>query len=216
MADLSHWDFADEFSASEAASLILGVDPSLRDQAVRAKPIFEKLRLSYHGAWGYWHTRCDGDFEFNESVTLPDDAIQSVWMVRNGSRLNEHGFSENGKDHFCNWIGWENSDEGEFSGFTLQTFSRVELCRWVAAIGMKSAYPFLPEKKSESLGTRERDTLLTIIGVLVELIQSPKLGRTSEAAVIKEMVANYSDRAGVSERTLQEKFASAKRTLQSN
>ncbi len=72
------------------------------------------------------------------------------------------------------------------------------------------------QRHDKPLATRERDTLLNIIGALVELIQTPKPGRNSDAAVITEMVANYSDKPGIKERTLQEKFARAKRSLLSN
>ena len=61
---------------------------------------------------------------------------------------------------------------------------------------------------------RSETTYLNIIGALVELIQTKKSGRDSEASVISELVNNYSEKAGISERTLQEKFAAAKRSLQ--
>ena len=63
------------------------------------------------------------------------------------------------------------------------------------------------------LAGRERDTLLTIIGVLLELIQSHKPGRNSESAVIKEMLQNYDEKPGISKRNLEQKFAEAKRVL---
>lgn len=63
------------------------------------------------------------------------------------------------------------------------------------------------------LSERERQTLLNIIGVLLELIQTPKTERDSEAKVIKEMVDNYPDKQGISKRTLEEKFAAAKKSL---
>ena len=72
------------------------------------------------------------------------------------------------------------------------------------------------QRHDKPLKPRERDTLLNIIGALVELIQTPKPGRNSDAAVISEMVANYSDKSGIKQRTLQEKFAAAKRNLLSN
>lgn len=65
----------------------------------------------------------------------------------------------------------------------------------------------------KELATRERNTLLTIIGVLLELIQHPKPGRDSEAAVIQEMLLNYEDKTGIAKRTLEGKFAEAKRIL---
>lgn len=63
------------------------------------------------------------------------------------------------------------------------------------------------------LMNRERETLMTIIGVMLELLKTPKLGRDSDAAVIKEMLDNYGDKPGIKERTLQEKFPAAKRIL---
>lgn len=76
---------------------------------------------------------------------------------------------------------------------------------------------FHAEQEDEPLDrpilTRERETLLNIIGVMLELLQSPKPGRTSDAAVIKEMLDNYGDKPGIKERTLQEKFPAAKRSL---
>ncbi len=66
---------------------------------------------------------------------------------------------------------------------------------------------------AQSLAPRERTTLLNIIGALVELIQTPKSGRGSQAAVISELLANYSDKQGISRSTLEQKFAEAKRSL---
>lgn len=74
----------------------------------------------------------------------------------------------------------------------------------------------LDTTEPKAIGSRERDTLLNIIGVLLELIKSPKPGRSSDAAVIKEMLDNYSEKAGIKERTLQEKFAAAKKSLTSS
>lgn len=64
-----------------------------------------------------------------------------------------------------------------------------------------------------SLDRRERNTLLNIIGAMLELIKTPMAGRDSDAAVIRELLDNYSDKPGIKERTLQDKFAAAKRSL---
>lgn len=71
-------------------------------------------------------------------------------------------------------------------------------------------------EKMNAPGARAETTYLNIIGALVELIQTPKPGRDSDKAVIDELVLNYSDKPGIKERTLQEKFAAAKRSLLSN
>lgn len=77
----------------------------------------------------------------------------------------------------------------------------------------KEKYQPLILAADRPLSGRERDTLLTIIGVLLGLVQSHKPGRDSEAAVIKEMLLNYDEKSGISKRTLEQKFAAAKRVL---
>lgn len=65
-----------------------------------------------------------------------------------------------------------------------------------------------------SINERERRTLLNIIGALLELIKSPRPGRETNAAVIAELIENYDDKDGIKERTLKDKFAEAKRSLE--
>ncbi len=61
--------------------------------------------------------------------------------------------------------------------------------------------------------SRERTTYLNIVAALLELTLTPREGRTSEARVIREIVENYGEKPGISERTLAQKFAEAKRSL---
>lgn len=60
---------------------------------------------------------------------------------------------------------------------------------------------------------RAETTYLNIIGAMLELMKSPRPGRDSDAAVIAEIEDNYREKPGISARTLQEKFAAAKRSL---
>jgi hypothetical protein len=60
---------------------------------------------------------------------------------------------------------------------------------------------------------RERRALLNIIGALVELIKSPRPGRDNDAAVIAELLENWQEKYGISERNLKAKFAEARRSL---
>ena len=69
------------------------------------------------------------------------------------------------------------------------------------------------EVSEKPLAARERGNLLTVVGVLLELIQSEKPGRDSEAAIIDEMLQNYGEKPGIAKRTLEQKFAEAKRVL---
>jgi len=49
MADLSHWDFAENFSGYEAAALILGLEPreSESDQG-RVNVVMDRMELHYN------------------------------------------------------------------------------------------------------------------------------------------------------------------------
>lgn len=65
------------------------------------------------------------------------------------------------------------------------------------------------------LHPRAETTYLTIIGALLELVRNPRSGRDSDAAVIRELIENYSDKPGISKTTLEAKFADARRRLHS-
>ena len=148
MGQLDAFDFQNEFTAKQTAALIGGIDPGPTGSTGeifmfhKVEPIFKRMARDYHEAWGYWHARSDGNFQFNESAKLPNDAIQSVEMVRHQNNIGEHGISENYAEYFDRWIGHGTSQDGEFSAFEKQTFSRTEISRWLSAIGLKSVYPF--------------------------------------------------------------------------
>lgn len=81
----------------------------------------------------------------------------------------------------------------------------------------------LPEAKEAPLAgptkekptKRQEATYLTIIGALLELVRSPRPGRDSNAAVIRELTENYGDKPGISKSNLEAKFAAAQRQLSS-
>lgn len=64
-------------------------------------------------------------------------------------------------------------------------------------------------------GNRAETSYLNIIGALVELVRTPRSGRTSDAAVIRELIENYSDKPGISKANLETNFAEARRRLHS-
>jgi hypothetical protein len=71
-----------------------------------------------------------------------------------------------------------------------------------------------PEQtKVDRLSDRERTSLLNVIAALVELVKNHRPGRETDAAVIRELVAGYGDKPGISESTLSRRFPEAKRSL---
>lgn len=99
-------------------------------------------------------------------------------------------------------------------------FEPAAAVRWAAP--KFPAFPYsladFESKNTQAIGaidSRSEATYLMIIGALLELVRTPRAGRNSDAAVIKELVENYSDKPGISKTTLEVKFASAKRRLHS-
>lgn len=83
-----------------------------------------------------------------------------------------------------------------------------EIERFLSMLAAEGAAPAKP------LDARKETAYLNIIGALVELIQTPRPGRDSDAAVIREMVENYGDRYGISPTNLQKKIPEARRSLE--
>lgn len=78
-----------------------------------------------------------------------------------------------------------------------------------------SAQASATQGASAPIHPRAETTYLTIIGALLELVRTPRPGRDSDAAVIRELIDNYSDKPGISKTTLESKFAHARRRLHS-
>jgi hypothetical protein len=78
-----------------------------------------------------------------------------------------------------------------------------------------AAVPGKGQGASDLLSPRAETTYLTIIGALMELVRTPRPGRDSDAAVIRELIDNYGDKPGIAKSTLEAKFAEARRRLHS-
>ncbi|SFC32486.1 hypothetical protein SAMN05216344_11414 [Polaromonas sp. OV174] len=136
MENLSQWDFKSEFTGSEAAALILGIDPVEIGSAQDVnRAVIDRMELSYYSA-RYRLIRnltpsTEGDY-------LPPkaDQLRSLRMTEFDDPDNENDVSE--------WLGAVQSD------FPYQKFTRIELSRWLAAIGVKSIYRFELEQTGVS------------------------------------------------------------------
>lgn len=86
---------------------------------------------------------------------------------------------------------------------------RTALDQYIAQATIKTVQSGMPK----TIGKRGETSYLNIIGGLLELIQNPRPDRGSEAAIIRELVRNYSDSDGISKSQLEKTFAAAKRSL---
>ncbi len=145
MADLSNWDFAKTFSGIEAASLILGIDPSNAGQYDgKLVPIIERMKEDYDGAlaaavWAY---------EFRDSAkdNLPDQ-MAAPKLLYSHRMFDPTGYEAKVdclmKGH---WL--KNEEETKFDK---QKFSREEMARWITVTGQPSIYQFEAMRTSEQV-----------------------------------------------------------------
>jgi hypothetical protein len=173
MVDLSHWDFALDFNGFEASALILGLDPDdCGEGAERIKPVFQRVEHSY-SSLRTWHeiyiTPSDAGKLGHQA--RPMDGLESVAMAEYQKTTIPDHIYVGGSSLFLGWL----LDTRDRSGFAKQRFSRVELSRWLNVVGFTSVYHFDDKNKrpstpeaEKSLGTIERNTLLTIIAVLAK------------------------------------------------
>lgn len=163
--DLVTWDFAEDFDAYEVAGLVCGKGNHHLLAWNEKQPILGRMEKAFNAAKRHSKTAffdADISFEGDFSIKFPDRDALSLYSI-----LNEEFRLE--PDYFI-------ASEVEDEGFEDARFGRDEIHRWLQAIGATSKYAFaLPKqttalaiKDDRPLGTRERNTLLTMIGLLCE------------------------------------------------
>jgi len=136
MENLLHWNYVEKFSGIEAASLIVGIDPSnIHNEKGKITPVMQRMMSDYDGAlsaatWAY-------DFNDGAKGKLPDpeeypNHLYSYRMFHSSGF--EYNFVELSKGH---WL-----KDREQTIFEHQKFSRDELARWISVPGMSSVYKF--------------------------------------------------------------------------
>lgn len=177
---------------------------------------FNKAVTSIDGIWDLSMTggeRIDIEFELHRLIGGPEVTMMNL----NGTFLNRKdgtwaSLQSKFKDRF------ELQADGKkkrFPGHFYPAGGLGDDCKLVVRTSELLRFHAAQEEEplDRPILTRERETLLNIIWVMLELLQTPKPGRTSDAAVIQEMLDNYGEKPGIKERTLQEKFPAAKRSL---
>lgn len=215
---LSFWDFAETFSVDEVLSLILGVNDHQSKSWEEKKAPYVRMASAFEQAHQQiLHAYLDADipFEGEPKYEIPKfDPLnlhsQLVQQARNNPTT-------------------ENARLASGEKFQDAHFSRTEIHRWLKSIGAKSVYQFGSDadvKGHQDVGAdsesdkfpspgeiKEKTSHLNIIGALLELIQSPRPGRDSAAAVIRELLENYPEKQGISKRNLEKVFGQAKESL---
>lgn len=144
MPDFSNWDFAETFTGVEAASLLLGVDPSVAIQEQeKLYPAIQRLKHAYEDAL----TAAIWAFDFNDSAngSLPDIAASPKCLYSQRMLLRNGGEFDVSKLMKSNWL--KNEQETKFEN---QLFTRDEVNRWTSVNGLPSVYKFNPAENERS------------------------------------------------------------------
>ena len=142
MESLSHWDYAKEFSGSEAAALILGIDPNNLETSAaeggRIKVVAERMAQHYEHALMRWYhevLRIHAHDSLEINVHIPFELTSLALM-----KLAKYWNPDEEDTEFEEWL-----VNDKLTKFSVQKFSRHEVSAWLQAIGEKSAYQFNSE-----------------------------------------------------------------------
>lgn len=131
MVDLSHWNFAKNFSGFQISALILGVDPyKPNNDIARIHVVQDRLALDYQRAV----QRALAEFgPFKENLPArPDDLFVSADLDELWSSATALSCSD--------LEAWAIDEEK--SNFSRQKFSRNSVISWVKSTGVTSKYKF--------------------------------------------------------------------------
>jgi hypothetical protein len=150
---LYHWNLTEEFSASQAASLMVGIDPSRPySDWWLSKPVSERIKNSYEDTL----KKClDNLDEFNPEGIKPFKQVgKEIYSIKLIEILNSACAAKD-ESIFSEW---------HFSGssnLVKQKFSRLELSRWLTENNIPAAYSFHISDRPPP--TSERSFLLTAV-----------------------------------------------------
>ena len=139
-AEVAAWQLNDLFTAREIAALVMGISPhEASDQQL--EPVLRRMRSDYGTAMQAHSDIINPDGEDGEPYTaVPGNALQSKVMVvltdQSGREYNPH--------RVWDWLCCNSStpDAWSRSDFDKQSFSRVEVSKWLIANRIESKFAF--------------------------------------------------------------------------
>ena len=169
MQELEIWNFAVDFTAEEAATLIMGKTPGSID-LTQLEPLMRRMRRSYEIACR-WHAYLINPTDEEFANSAPPEMLESVGVRGRASNLDEPGSSY----RFYEWL----CDDKE-SGVETQRFGRQVLADWLLAIGMPSKYSFVPIKQTSHASAQNE--LQSVVGSCMSEIDPSDLPPELDAA----------------------------------
>lgn len=190
------WEFAQDFTALEAAGLLMGFNPSHLNeiQLAQLRPILRRMDEAYCSACGSYSWDIDGFYSH-----APDSepaATQKRTELKSEAMREALLKALSDPEAFNHWYFNSKTD------FPDQRFSRKEIARWLNENRFPSKYEFLPKDEAslqatgrtsnkirsgssgeKALTTTERNTLLLVIAALAEKAGIDTSHRKSASAI---------------------------------
>lgn len=210
MESLGHWDYVETLGDVQIAHLVLGIDPtgmSTVDQ--RAALVLDRIRsdaaTGRHNAW----LTCTGYSFDDDADPLPEAGIESL-QVKQALAWYHEGRETDAMSAIERYL----KEPIEYA-----LFGRGEIAEWLARNKLKSVYEFMPTVPGQQgkrhstgdVGTKERNTLLTIIGVLCEQAKLDITHHSKAAGVIAAWGA--SSGISIGETTVEEHLKKARAAM---
>ena len=146
-AEFKAWMGSDCFTALETAALVMGYPPSSTSQK-QVEPILRRMRISYALAVDALKVGFSPDKELAADQVFPmaPTALKSCAMAA----LTDTNNPEFKRQKTWKWLNdnSEADDQWSISRFDTQYFERVEIARWLLAVGIHSEFPFDPVDQS--------------------------------------------------------------------
>lgn len=134
MVDLSHWDYAVEFTGQEAAFLIRGKDFSAESAiSDSVRPVFERLERAYRLCWEFHLAADEDEIHANNLLIFKTEMLESVKLKAISDEVRD-GFISRAR--YCELL------KSDFLRYENQRFTRTELTRWLAENKLESEYVF--------------------------------------------------------------------------
>lgn len=176
MHDLTNWDTTDEFTATEAASLIVGFDPN--DPAApqfKAQPILREIAEGHRVARAMFATPITADeFRRQRASRFFEHALVSVLF--DAFPLNQKVSSPGDPDCIYELPRHLRGMAGELAQ---QHFARAEIARWLGVKGIESKYKFASAPKAAPPPTVERAAGPLTSEEIAEIINAHRDGESA-------------------------------------
>lgn len=152
MTELSHWDFADQFSAHEAAALIAGIDPAqIGYHRPILEPVLKRMEADYENARSSLYLLI-AEVPLDKSIAYPLPGVLSPTEFKFKYTVYLSN-KRRGKEGHADLEDWMEAAKGRFSEMT---YWRTDIAEWLASNGFLSKYAFNRASAKKSAASDEQ------------------------------------------------------------